>query len=304
PTTVTPEPTTVTPEPTTMTPEPTTVTPEPTTVIPEPTTVTPEPTTVTPEPTTVTPEPTTVTPEPTTATPEPIVALVVISKTDLLGTTELSGAILRVVSTDGTYDATLYMYGQTQTIALPINKTYILTEIRAPEGYGYADDITFRVTADKVVEIKDANGNWVSAANNTVQMKDPLLATVTPEPTTVTPEPTTVTPEPTTETPTTVTPTPEPTVLASTPTALPTEQPTDQPTEQPTATATTTIEQSSNPTATKTTTVVRAGGVLIPLTGDNILFLIVYGLVMVLALGGGIFLFLKTNHKEQRKNLK
>lgn len=50
--------------------------------------------------------------------------------------------------------------------------TYTLIENQAPLGYAIAENIVFRVTSDKKIEIKQADSNWVEQADSTVVMKD------------------------------------------------------------------------------------------------------------------------------------
>ena len=50
---------------------------------------------------------------------------------------------------------------------------YTMEEDQAPLGYAVAASITFRVEADGTVQIKE-DGNWVDAANATIQMVDEL----------------------------------------------------------------------------------------------------------------------------------
>ena len=104
---------------------------------------------------------------------------VTFSKTAVNGTDELVGASLKVVKgTDATGD-TVESWTSTATakkITLDMGQTYTMVETTAPDGYDKAESITFRVTDDGKVEIKNGN-DWVSQAANKVQMQDAKITT-------------------------------------------------------------------------------------------------------------------------------
>jgi pilin isopeptide linkage protein len=154
--------------------------PEPT-AAPTPT-PTPEPTaTPTPEPTaTPTPEPTaTPTPEPTatpTPTPTPIPEIHFnVNKVVVGGEEEIDNATLTVFDKDGNaVDSWNSAKGETHDFGdkLTAGETYTLREEVAPDGYGYATDITFTVNEDGNVEAgmrttTDENENVVYLVEDT-----------------------------------------------------------------------------------------------------------------------------------------
>ncbi|MDD7764133.1 MAG: SpaA isopeptide-forming pilin-related protein, partial [Peptoniphilaceae bacterium] len=73
---------------------------------------------------------------------------------------------------------------KSETIAKKITLSegqYVMTETQAPEGYEVAESITFRITKENKVEIKNGN-DWVEQANSTVKMEDAKTPVVPQEP--------------------------------------------------------------------------------------------------------------------------
>ena len=91
-----------------------------------------------------------------------------ISKQDITGTTEVEGATLQILDKNGKVVETWTSGDQPHefTGKLIAGETYTLHEENAPEGYAYAEDITFTVEKNGTVTVdgKDVNG--------TVVMKD------------------------------------------------------------------------------------------------------------------------------------
>ena len=107
---------------------------------------------------------------------------VTFSKVEVNGTTELPGASLKVVegeNADGTVatdaktgEALEWTSGTTAKIYSLSEGTYTMVESQAPTGYELAESITFRVTADGQVEVKDTDGSWTAATDATIKMED------------------------------------------------------------------------------------------------------------------------------------
>jgi pilin isopeptide linkage protein len=138
----------------------------------------------TPEPTaTPTPEPTvTPTPEPT-ATPTPIPEVHFnVNKVEAGGGEEIDGATLSVIDKDGNVvDSWSSKKGETHDFGdvLTIGESYTLRETAAPDGYGYATDITFTVNKDATITT-DATKSTDTNGNEVYLVEDALLVTPTP----------------------------------------------------------------------------------------------------------------------------
>ncbi|MBQ9069042.1 MAG: hypothetical protein IJ131_08285, partial [Eggerthellaceae bacterium] len=95
------------------------------------------------------------------------------SKTDVAGE-ELPGATIRIVSGEsagGTVVESWVSDGSAKTVELAPG-VYTLVEESAPKGYLIAESITFTVSADGTVKIRQADGSYVDAADSTVVMVD------------------------------------------------------------------------------------------------------------------------------------
>lgn len=79
--------------------------------------------------------------------------LISISKTDITGTQELSGATMQLLDKNGNIIDS-WISGESPHIieGLKVNETYILHEVLAPEGYNLAKDIEFIVDNNKEVQ--------------------------------------------------------------------------------------------------------------------------------------------------------
>lgn len=89
---------------------------------------------------------------------------VVISKTDITGSTELEGAKLQVLDKDGNVKDEWISGSDAHSIVGVLNagETYILHEENAPEGYTYAEDIEFTVNKyNEVTEVTMQDGDTV-----------------------------------------------------------------------------------------------------------------------------------------------
>lgn len=117
---------------------------------------------------------------------------VTFSKVNANGTIELKNAHLTVVEDEYTSgDKTIakdsktnealswISDGNTKTFTLKVGK-YTLIEDQAPLGYDKAENITFEITKDDKIKIKQTDATWKEAENSTVQMKDNRLASVLP----------------------------------------------------------------------------------------------------------------------------
>ncbi|MBR1764679.1 MAG: hypothetical protein IJ746_04730, partial [Ruminococcus sp.] len=92
-----------------------------------------------------------------------------ISKTDITGDNEIGGAHIVVTDSQGnTVDEWDSVEGESHDIGdkLTAGETYTLTETGAPDGYAYAEDITFTVEKDGTVKVDGQN------VNGKVVMKD------------------------------------------------------------------------------------------------------------------------------------
>lgn len=106
-----------------------------------------------------------------------------ISKKAINGTKELPGATLTVRSTDGV-DITTWVSNDSQyeikvgdalTSQLKYDTYYDLVEMNAPNGYGYAESIRFKVSKDTgKIEVVGLNGE-VSEDGSTLTMRDDVL---------------------------------------------------------------------------------------------------------------------------------
>lgn len=101
---------------------------------------------------------------------------VLFSKTEVNGTEELEGANLKVVEGEGTEGKTVdeWTSGKIKKSITLKEGIYTMIETQAPNGYEIAENITFRVTHDGNVEIKQANGQYKEASESTVKMEDAL----------------------------------------------------------------------------------------------------------------------------------
>ncbi|MDO4670083.1 MAG: Cna B-type domain-containing protein, partial [Aerococcus sp.] len=111
-----------------------------------------------------------------TNTYQPTEKEVTFSKVEVNQTQELPGANLKVVEGEGK-DGKLVEEWTSGTTAHKVTLkegTYTMIETQAPTGYAVAETITFRVTHDGKVEVKDGNGNWVERKDALVRMEDAL----------------------------------------------------------------------------------------------------------------------------------
>jgi hypothetical protein len=101
------------------------------------------------------------------------------SKVDV-GGTELSGASIQILDSDGDTVESWTSDGTTHTVSLE-EGTYTFHEVSAPSGYTAVTDITFTVGSDGTVAVANANGNTVSASGNTLTVTDQASGTETHE---------------------------------------------------------------------------------------------------------------------------
>ncbi|MDD7764777.1 MAG: SpaA isopeptide-forming pilin-related protein, partial [Peptoniphilaceae bacterium] len=99
---------------------------------------------------------------------------VTFSKTAINGTEELVGAKLKVVKGDKATgeEVTSWESSSTQHKFTLEEGTYTMVESQAPNGYEIAESITFKVTTEGKVQIKQSDGSFVEAPETKVQMKD------------------------------------------------------------------------------------------------------------------------------------
>ncbi|HEL0142241.1 TPA: thioester-forming surface-anchored protein [Streptococcus equi subsp. zooepidemicus] len=100
---------------------------------------------------------------------------VLFSKVAVNGSEELKDANLKVVKGEKA-DGELvkqWMSTENQEKISLVAGTYTMVETTAPKGYKVAENITFRVTKDGKVEIKDKY-KWVAQKDSTVKMEDAL----------------------------------------------------------------------------------------------------------------------------------
>ncbi|WP_248622550.1 SpaA isopeptide-forming pilin-related protein, partial [Enterococcus cecorum] len=96
------------------------------------------------------------------------------SKVEVNGSKELPGAELKVVKGDKSEGEVVEKWtsgSEVHKIKLQ-EGTYTMVETTAPKGYEVAESITFRVTKEGKVEVKEKDGNYVSRANSIVKMED------------------------------------------------------------------------------------------------------------------------------------
>ncbi|HEL0567329.1 TPA: Cna B-type domain-containing protein, partial [Streptococcus equi subsp. zooepidemicus] len=100
---------------------------------------------------------------------------VLFSKVAVNGSEELKDANLKVVKGEGTTGELVEEWVSTKDqkkISLTMG-TYTMIETTAPKGYKVAEHITFRITKDGKVEIKDKD-KWVAQKDSIVKMEDAL----------------------------------------------------------------------------------------------------------------------------------
>ncbi|WP_300262247.1 SpaA isopeptide-forming pilin-related protein [Clostridium sp.] len=100
---------------------------------------------------------------------------VLFSKVEVNGTKELVGAKLKVVEGESQSGKLVKEWTSSETQEkIKLKKgVYTMIETQAPNGYDKAESITFRVTSEGKLEVKE-NGNWISKENSTVKMVDAL----------------------------------------------------------------------------------------------------------------------------------
>lgn len=110
-----------------------------------------------------------------TNTYQPTEKAVTFSKVGVNQTKELVGANLKVVEGESADGKVVKEWTSTDTAQKVSLKegTYTMVETQAPAGYAIAEAITFRVTHDGAIEVKE-NGNWVARKDATVKMEDAL----------------------------------------------------------------------------------------------------------------------------------
>ena len=84
---------------------------------------------------------------------------------------EIAGAKLTLTTDGKQVDSWTSEAGKNHEFFAEVNKEYTLTETQAPEGYEIAESITFRVTKDGKVEVKEGN-QWKELKDNKVIMID------------------------------------------------------------------------------------------------------------------------------------
>lgn len=102
------------------------------------------------------------------------VSKIYISKVDATNSKELPGAHLVIKSKAGSVVAEWDSTTEKRSIAMTqfvADADYILTETIAPYGYDIAESITFRITSDGVVQVKEGD-SYIAVTDNTVVMKD------------------------------------------------------------------------------------------------------------------------------------
>lgn len=112
--------------------------------------------------------------EPTPDTPKPPSRHEIkISKTEVGKTAQLPGASLKIVKGVSENGEEVISWTTTETLKTVSLEMgfYTLVETSAPTGYEVADPITFGVTADGNVKIKNGN-DWITAENPNVHMED------------------------------------------------------------------------------------------------------------------------------------
>ena len=103
---------------------------------------------------------------------------VIFKKTDATTTEELPGAHIQILDEFGNVveEWTSTTEEHVVTGILIVDKIYHMHEEGAPDGYGYATDITFKVDRDNVVWVYNEETNeWETAEDSTVEMIDEVL---------------------------------------------------------------------------------------------------------------------------------
>ena len=99
------------------------------------------------------------------------------SKTETGAKLELAGAELQVTEEEtGEVIDRWTTDGSIHKVSLDADKTYRFSELNAPNGYLKAEDIVFRVTTDKEIEIRQADGTFVKSDKNAVHMEDEITS--------------------------------------------------------------------------------------------------------------------------------
>ena len=111
-----------------------------------------------------------------TNTYKPTEKEVTFSKTEVNGTKELEGANLKVVEGEGKGGKLVeeWTSGKEQKKMTLTEGIYTMIETQAPDGYEVAEEITFRVTHEGKVEVKQKDGQYKALENSTVKMEDAL----------------------------------------------------------------------------------------------------------------------------------
>ncbi|WP_279230650.1 SpaA isopeptide-forming pilin-related protein, partial [Criibacterium bergeronii] len=104
------------------------------------------------------------------------------SKVEVNGSAELPNAELKVVvgeDVNGTIakdsnDSTELKWTSSSTARkFTLGEgTYTMIETQAPSGYDVAENITFKITSEGKIQIRQANGDYTDATNSTIQMQD------------------------------------------------------------------------------------------------------------------------------------
>ena len=99
-------------------------------------------------------------------------------KTDATTTKELPGAHIQILDASGKVVEEWISTSENHIVSgkLVVDEVYIMHEEGAPDGYGYASDIKFKIDRDNIVWIwNEAANKWEKADESTVEMVDDVL---------------------------------------------------------------------------------------------------------------------------------